>query len=124
MCVRLIVVIIVADILVTVEGTDGMLLGEFPIEADIIAHLLQTPGIEEFDIGVWRNSQSFLVVLYLQTTAKHVFALAGVGLLLAIVGIIQITPALADSMRRTIGVLPALTQGEAEVTEEFLIECQ
>ena len=63
MDVGLVVVVIIADNLITVEGTEGVLLGEFPVEADIEAGLLQAPGIEELHVGIGRHGEAFLVEL-------------------------------------------------------------
>ena len=45
-----------------------------------------------------------------------------VGLRLAVIGLVEITPTLIDGVLRTIGVLPAFTQREAEIAEELLVE--
>lgn len=83
----------------------------------MVTHLLQTPSIEQFRIDVRRHRKTFPVVLQLQTTTKHVLTLTGIGFRLAVVSLIQITPALADGMLRTIGVLPVLAERELQVAE-------
>ena len=62
MNVGLVVVVVIADGLVAIEGSDGVLLGEFPVGTHVEARLLQAPGIEELDVGVGRDSKSLLVV--------------------------------------------------------------
>ena len=124
MGVGFVVVIVVADILVAIEGTEAVLFGEFPIYTSGVAHLLEAPGVEQFDVGIRGNGEAFLVVFDLQSATKHILSLTVIGLLLAIVGIVEITPTLTDGVRRTIGILPALSQGETEVTKEFLVKCQ
>ena len=63
--IRLVVIVVIADGLVAIEGSDGVLLGEFPVGTYVEARLLQTPGIEELDVGVGRDSKSLLVVFNL-----------------------------------------------------------
>ena len=120
--IRLVVIIVVIDVLIAVEEADGMLAGEFPVETGSIANLLKAPGIEKLDTSIRRNSKTFLIVLHLQTTAKHILALAVIDLLLAIIGLIEVAPTLTDGMLRAIGILPALTQRETEVAKELLVE--
>ena len=54
----------------------------------MVAHLLKSPGIEELDVDIGRHSETFLVVLHLQTAAEHAFTLTIIGLRLAVVGIV------------------------------------
>ena len=62
MDIGLVVVVVIADGLVAIEGSDGVLLGEFLVGTYVEARLLQAPGIEELDVGVGRDSKSLLVV--------------------------------------------------------------
>ena len=110
----LVVVVVIADSLVAVEGSDGVLLGEFPVGTHVEAGLLQAPGIEELDVGVGRDGEALLVVLNLQAAAQHVLTLAVVGLLLPL--LIVVIPAV-DGLLWSVGVLPALAEGELQVAE-------
>jgi len=116
------VVIVAVDMLVAVEDAEGVLLGDFPVKTDVIAHLLDIPGVEELYVSIWGDGEALLVVFYLQTAAEHVLAHAAIDLLLAVIGIVEYTPALVYGLLRTIGVLPAFAQREAEVAEELLVE--
>ena len=116
------VVIVVVDVLVTVEEAQGVLLGEFPVDAYVEADLLDVPGVEELGIGIGGEGEALLVVLYLQTAAEHVLALAAIALGLAVEGIVEDAPALIDGLLGAVGVLPALAQREAEVAKKLLIE--
>ena len=62
MNVGLVVIVVIADGLVAIEGSDGVLLGEFPVGTHVEARLLQAPSIEELYIGVGRDSKPLLVV--------------------------------------------------------------
>ena len=94
-----------------------MLLRQFPVETCGITHFLQAPGIKQLHIGIRCQSQSLLIVFYLQAAAQHVFTLAIIGMRLTIVRLRKIAPTLIDGVFRTIGVLPAFTKREFPVTE-------
>ena len=84
------VVIVSVDMLVAVEDAEGVLLGDFPVKTDVIAHLLDIPGVEELYIGVWGDGEALLVVFHLQTATEHVLAFAIVLMWGTLVGIIQV----------------------------------
>ena len=57
--IRFNIVLVVTHLLVSVEQTKGVLLGDSPVETDMKTRLLQTPGIEELDIGVGSHGEAF-----------------------------------------------------------------
>ena len=116
------VVLVVTHRLVAVEETEGVLFGHLPVEARLETGLLQTPGIEELDAGIRCHSEPLLIILHLQTATEHVSVLAFIDLPLAVIGIVEIAPALVDDVLRTVSVLPAFAQGEPEIAEELLVE--
>ena len=116
------IIIVIIDVLITVEEAEGVLLGEFPVETGLIADLLEAPGVEQFHVGIGGDGEALLVVLDLQTAAEHVLACSAVDFLLAVVGVVEAIPALVDGLLGAVGVLPAFAQREAEVADEFLVE--
>ena len=89
MAIRFNIVLVVTHLLVSVEQTKGVLLGDFPVETDMKTRLLQTPGIEELDIGIGSHCEAFLVILHLQTASQNVLSHATIGLRLSVIGIIE-----------------------------------
>ena len=112
--VGLVVVVIIPDDLIAIEGSEGVLLGEFPVDTHIEARLLQAPGIEELDISIGGQGEAFLVELHLESATKHILALAAVGMALPL--LIHCIPAIGR-LFRAIGVLPALTERELEIAK-------
>ena len=88
MSVRFQIVLVITHRLVAIEEAKTVLFGYLPVEADLISGLLNAPGIEKLHVGIGRHSETFLVVLHLQTAAKHALTLTIIGLRLAVVGIV------------------------------------
>ena len=60
MAVGLQFILIAVDVLVAVEHANGVALGDLPVEAGMVAHLLKSPGIEELDVDIRCDGETFL----------------------------------------------------------------